>query len=220
MKTSIASLVFLCLGTLHSKGLAAVITFQPAPRPGGGVILSQWVEQGYRFVTPQGVASNDMNDTGYPYNGTTYLQVLTNQTPLTIARVDSMPFNITSIDLAEYSTVFTSPKTVTFTGNKAGGGTVNTTFVTDGIIDGNGPLVDFQTFTFPSTFSNLSSVTTTTATFSFDNVNVTIVPEPSGVAFLFAGVLMLITRRRLTPMQVSTRNPTSPNCRSSTGCLQ
>jgi hypothetical protein len=198
MKPYIPSLVLLCFIALHNTGQAVTITFEPAPLPGGQPALSQWVEQGYRFVTPQGVTSNDTNNTLYPFNGTTYLQLLTNETPLTIARVDSAPFNITSIDLAEYSIVFASPKTITFTGNKASGGTVNTTFVTDGIIDGNGPLADFQTFVFPSTFSNLSSVTTTTATFSFDNVNVTIVPEPTGVAFLFAGTLILFTRRRLT----------------------
>jgi hypothetical protein len=125
------------------RSSAFTITSEPGALPGGGKILSQWREQNSRFVTPQGVASNDINDTVCPFNGTTYLQVLSNQTPLTKSTIDSTPFSLTSIDLAEYSTVFTSPKTISFTGTQAGGGTVAVTFVTDGVID---RMVHWQTF--------------------------------------------------------------------------
>src|SRR4051794_35730053 len=82
------------------------LTFQPAALSGGSKIISQWVEDDLQFTTPNGLVSNDLFNSLYPYNGTTYLDFLSGDHPLTIARVDSKAFSLLSVDLAEYSTVF------------------------------------------------------------------------------------------------------------------
>ena len=195
MKTQFALLISL-ISVISSVKAAIIVTFQPSFHPGTADITSQWVEKGLRFFTPNGITINDVSDPLFPFNGTPYAQLLSNQAPLSITSVNSSPFSVSAIDLAEYSTVFATPTTISFTGTLVGGGTVSTTFVTDGIIDGNGPLQDFQTFTFPASFSNLTQVTTNAAPFSFDNLQATIVPEPSTVGLFLLGTSVWIALKR------------------------
>ena len=93
-----------------------------------------------------------------------------------------------AVDLAEYSTVFAVPATVSFVGYRHDGSVVTMNFVTDGIIDGTGPLVDFQTFYFDSQFSDLDRVVIPSGGWSMDNLGVS-VPEPSALAVLAVGGL-------------------------------
>jgi hypothetical protein len=65
---------------------------------------------------------------------------------------------------------------------------VTTEFVTDGIIDGAGPLADFQTFYFDSQFVNLARVEIPTDTWSLDNMVFSYeIPETSSFTLLLAG---------------------------------
>ena len=102
-------------------------------------------------------------------------------------------FGLLSVDLAEYSTVFSNePVTVPFIGYEQGGSTVTNVFTTDGIIDGTGPLADFQTFYFTN-FTDLTRVEIpgpTSLPWSLDNLVVTI-PKPTAGALLLIGVLTL-----------------------------
>lgn len=197
MKVIPSALVRVCLfAACGSISHAALITFEPAAVPGTQASIIEWTEQNLRFITPNGVTSNGSSAALYPSNGTAYLQLLSTQTPLTIATLDASPFSLQSIDLAEYSTGLPFAVSVTFIGNLVGGGTVSTTFVTDGIIDGSGPLADFQTFSFPSSFLNLTSVTTTSNTFSFDNLQSVNVPEPGSAVLIAAGSFLCCVRRR------------------------
>jgi hypothetical protein len=92
-----------------------------------------------------------------------------------LAQVGGGAFSLSSIDLADFENTG-NPTTINFTGNIAGGGTVNQSFATDS-------LPGLQTFTF-SNFTNLASVDWTVSTgnwVQFDNINVsaaTSVPEP------------------------------------------
>ena len=86
-----------------------------------------------------------------------------------IRHKDGLPFSIYQIDLSEYSTVFKGG-VVTFVGYRKDGTSINHTFTTDGVIDGTGPLVDFQTFLFPAGFSNLDRLVITTEGFMMDNL--------------------------------------------------
>jgi len=90
-----------------------------------------------------------------PNNGTTHLALLYGDSCV-VTRPDGNLFSVKSIQIAEYSTVVSAAKTVTFTGYKTNGETVTVQFTTDGIMDGTGPAVDFQTFSFPDTFSGLT----------------------------------------------------------------
>jgi hypothetical protein len=69
---------------------------------------------------------------------------------------------------------------------------------TDGIIDGTGPLADFQTFDFAHfpQFSGLSQVEIPTSLWSLDNLVVTI-PEPgSGLLCCAGGLALWLLRPR------------------------
>ena len=99
-------------------------------------------------------------------------------------------FGLLSVDLAEYSTVVPRAVTVEFVGYHPDGSTVSTAFTTDGIIGGNDPLADFQTFSFNGLgFTDLTRVEIPTGGWSLDNLVVS--PEPTGGALLTLGGLLL-----------------------------
>ena len=106
------------------------------------------------------------------------------------------PFSLGSVDLAEYSIAFQVPTTVHFVGYRPDGTFITTDLITDGIIDGTGPLNDFQTFSFQG-FTGLSRVEIPTYGWSLDNLQVSFnVPEPTSPALLLAGGLLLCALRR------------------------
>lgn len=130
----------------------------------------------------------------FPENGTAYLQADL-ATTLKFALLNGDAFDLVALDLAEYSTAFARPATVHFVGYRQDGSIITTDLTTDGIIDGTGPLQDFQTFNFQG-FTGLTRVEIPTALWSLDNLVVS-VPEPSSIALLLAGgVLVWAVRRR------------------------
>jgi hypothetical protein len=192
--------------TVHVKGQGGsqpiTIGFDGAPiqTPGTAALIQHYTEAGLQF-TPIGplVPGNSFIRMGsnppapVPDNGTGYLQAaLGNSLMFTV--VNGTPFDLLSVDLAEYSTVVPNAVTVQFVGYFAAGGTITTTRTTDGIIDGTGPLVDFQTFTFsPKDWTGLTRVEIPTFGWSLDNVMVRApgVPEPSASALLLLGLPLL-----------------------------
>ena len=96
-------------------------------------------------------------------------------------------FNLTSIDL---DWLVGNVVTVTFTGFLNGGGTVQQQFTTDGA---NG----LETFNFTG-FTNLTKVEWLQefGFHQYDNINVSVVPEPATVIALMAGLGLLVARRR------------------------
>lgn len=123
-----------------------------------------------------------------PDNGTSYLQAGLGST-LAFNFANGSIFDLLSVDLAEYSTVVPDAVTVQFIGYHPDGSSVTTSFTTDGIIDGTGPLADFQTFNFTG-FTDLARVAIPTYGWSLDNLVVS-VPEPTSGAMLLAGGLVL-----------------------------
>ena len=125
-------------------------------------------------------------------------------------------FDLLAVDLGEYSTVVPNAVTVQFIGYRLDGGTVTTSFTTDGIIDGTGPLADFQTFQFdPKDWRNLIRVEIPTYGWSLDNLVVG-VPEPtSGALLVFGGAGLWLASRRKAPASPGRearqgRTPTPP----------
>ena len=112
-------------------------------------------------------------------------------------RINNSLFNLVSVDLAEYSTAFQQPITVQFIGYYSDGSTITTSFTTDGIIDGTGPLQDFQAFLFPNQgWSGLKRVEIPNSGWSLDNLVVS-VPEPDiGTVFLAGGAVFWVFKRR------------------------
>lgn len=172
-------------GTLH-------ITFDgPPPQPPGTQVGRDSYSEGGMLFNPIGyqLTRNGGGISGYPENGTAYLQGL--GTGLTFSFTDGSVFSLNAVDLAEYSTVFPYPFTVHFVGYRHDGSIVTTDFTTDGIIDGTGPLVDFQTFSFGGQFTGLDRVEIPMTGWSLDNLIVTPIPEPSTLSLVALGGLIL-----------------------------
>ena len=102
---------------------------------------------------------------------------------------DGSIFDLVSVDLAEYSTVIPTARTVPFIGYRPDGNIVAGSFTTDGIMDGTGPLPDFQTFYFGSRFRGLTRVEIPSYGWSLDNLVVTI-PEPCPGALMILGAVI------------------------------
>lgn len=113
--------------------------------------------------------------------------------------MDGGAFDAISVDLAEYSTVFSSPATISFRGFQADNTFADVSFTTDGIIDGAGSLVDFQTFMFPNSFLHVVRIESLNRTYSLDNLLVVTppIPEPGTLLGGIAVATFIATRRRL-----------------------
>lgn len=151
-----------------------------------------WLESDYLVTTPQGVTLF-FSDTsfGRPYNGTTYMSFGFQQTPVTIQNNNNYTFSISSIDIAEYSTVPGFSRNVTFLGTRSDSSIVSVEFMLDGILDGIGPMVDFQTFYFPETFADLVYLQADASGMVIDNLAIQTVPEPTSSVILGAGITIL-----------------------------
>jgi hypothetical protein len=160
---------------------AVVIDFEPPTLPNGAAGISKWEEAGLRFVAGDTIVHNALalgaGPSRSPHNGGSFLQFLSGQGLLSITAINGGIFSPVSVDLAEYSTVFPVPKTLTFTGTKPDGTTILQTFTTDGVIDGNGPKADFQTFDFRREFSGIVRLSVDTQIYSIDRLLVV----PGGV---------------------------------------
>jgi hypothetical protein len=104
-------------------------------------------------------------------------------------------FGLVSVDLAEFSVLYAQPWTVHFDAYRPDGSRVSVDFTTDGIIDGTGPLADFQTFHFDSRFRDVIGVEVPTMGWSLDNlVLVAVIPEPGTAALLLCGAVVFAGR--------------------------
>lgn len=130
-----------------------------------------YVHHGYRITAPPndwirlssggGIRAN---------NGGFYLSVAT-AVPITLVHADGLPFEILSLDIAEYSTV-AIPSHVDFEGLKSDGSQVTFRFIPDAVIDGDGPLNDFQTVHFPEGWSDIVSLQMLNGKVALDNIAV------------------------------------------------
>lgn len=164
--------------SIASASADVLLTFDPPDFFSGSHQLDSYTESGIIFT---GTFSGSFSQTRYvpecPDNGTAHLDIGRFYTQFKFQN-DAL-FRINRLDLAEYSTAFAFPQTIEFRGIKADNSFVTFSFTTDGMIDGMGPLVDFQTVMFPTTFANLQRVEFNSAGFSIDNVSLSIVPEPT-----------------------------------------
>jgi len=187
---------------LLSHHIEASITIDWNHTAGGSVIKPEWIENDIRFTSPGGITHNDSgSSTTSPNNGTPFLTSLLGQSPLVISNLNGALFTLLSVDVAEYSTVFAEPQTVTFTGYRVEGTIISQVFTTDGIIDGLGPLIDFETFNFGPDFNNLYKVTINHPAYALDNMVLRVIPEPSSIILIFAATTagLLNKRRKIAP---------------------
>jgi len=173
------------------------VTFdgEPPIAPGDALFIRYYYEEGMEF-TPIGDgqfirSGGQPHLSAFPRNGTAYL-VAAFGNSLSVTSAFGARFGAVSVDLAEFSTLYPVPLTVQFVGYKPDGSTVTTAFVTDGIIDGSGPLNDFETFYFDARFADVTRVEVPTHRWSLDNmVFSNVVPEPSTGALVVVGAAIL-----------------------------
>ena len=190
-----ALLLSVCVAS--AQGTFAV-TFDGPPLipPGTARVVQSYSESGIWFARIPGtggfVRVGSSPNPGRPDNGTAYVQAAVGDS-LRFGLDDGSSFDPVSVDLAEYSTAFQRPVVVQFVGYRPDGSTVTTNITTDGIIDGTGPLADFETFTFGPEFSGLIRVEIPTALWSLDNLRL-FVPEPGTGALVAVGAVVLALR--------------------------
>ncbi len=190
--------------TAYAQGTFVFVGFDgpPVQAPGTGRFVDEYNEAGLRFrpigeITHQNrLVRNGGGIEGRPDNGTAFLDLLAGSS-LSFRFIDGRAFNLHALDIAEYSTVFPYPMVVEFYGYRADGSTVTRTLTTDGIIDGTGPLADFETFSFGKDFFNVVRVEVPTDGWSLDNLVVS-VPEPGVGSLMLLGLgAFALMRRRI-----------------------
>lgn len=134
-----------------------VVTFDPPSYPHVSRALDSYDQNGVHFGgTLSGTFTH--TDSGFallPNDGSAVLAV---SRAYAYFDMGGSVFGVKQVDLAEYSVYFATPQKYAFKGYRPNGATVTATFISDGVMDGSGPLNDFQTFTFPEAFTNLTRV--------------------------------------------------------------
>jgi len=133
----------------------------------------------------------------FPQNGTAYVFASRFDTLAGARGQVPVPsrFGLHAVDLAEFSTLYDYPAVIEFVGYRTDGTVVTTQFTTDGVIDGTGPLADFETFYFDARFDDLIRFEVPSYGYSLDNlVFWDVVPEPTTASLLALGGLLLAAR--------------------------
>jgi hypothetical protein len=189
--------------TVVKAGTITLQFEQNVPLTGTQVGISSYSEDGF-FIKPFGpedtippfrLRHNAGDVAGFPDDGSAFLQLALGDS-FELVNAGANPFDAISIDLAEYSTGTPGSIGISFTGFLSGGGSTSHTFMTDGIMDGQSGVSDFETFLFPVAFSNLIRLESSTNSFSLDNLVLNAIPEPSSALLLFGGILLTVLRFR------------------------
>lgn len=177
-----------------------------ATRPGTGTSINYYDDGDFRtapirgnslqFSSGLGIAGPDRGPL-WPENGSAYIYLLIGDS-YEVSSLSGRSFSAQQIDLAEYSTVFDFARNITFEGVKEDGSIVQTVFRLDGLIGPPASGNDFQTFTFPDSFSGLQTLRSDSNPFSLDNLVLEPVPipEPSAPVMLMSFLIALSCGRR------------------------
>ena len=193
----VSLLLSLCGANAQGTFQSITVTFDGPPLvpPGTARVVQSYDELGVWFAplpSTDGFTRRGSSPRPYwPENGTAYVMAGLGDS-LRFGLDDGLDFGLVSVDLAEWSTDYPEPVTVPFVGYRHDGSTVTASFTTDGIMDGTGPLADFQTFDFPPQFVGVYQVRILTYGWSLDNLVVSYgVPEPGTGTLVGAGTALL-----------------------------
>jgi hypothetical protein len=196
-----SSFSVVCLFTLiallsrPASAVEVVIDFQLLEHPGAdAVYVMNWDEDGFRLINdieppfqPTAFAAWGTGSPDFP--GSTALFGVHAPSAITLSRIDGSAFDARGISLAPLSAVF-GGGSVTFTGERAGGGVVTqaATFLQS---------MTLQPFSFDATFANLVALSweqSASAPHQFDDIRLEVaaIPEPATVLSLVCGLLLLV----------------------------
>ena len=182
-----------------------------ATLPGTGALIPYYDEDGFMTKplgpiltqAPYGMALYGPGK--FPDNGTAFIK-LGSGNSYEVFGMNGEIFDALSIDLAEYSTVFTVPKTISFVGTKADGSLVRTSFRTDGKIGPGAPGGGFERFLFPESFQDLVNLRAANDLFSLDNLKLWVVPPPPVIVEASASRAVLWPpNRKMIPVGLDAR---------------
>jgi len=201
--SSVAILLIGSLLAIANISQAGVLDFGTRSGPYGPIHGPAYYEEDGFRLTPTTAFEIDTAGAARPQTEGSMVAFRFSDEPAVLTNDNANPFRILSIDLAEYSTVSVATRsavTVTMIATKQTGDVLTTSFTTDGIIDGGGPLFDFETVIFGPEWTNLASLSFGKPQgigFTLDNIVYAIVPEPS-TAVLFGLGLGMLARRSTT----------------------
>ena len=191
VRHALALAALACLAHSHAAHADVVLDFDFLPNPNGTTVFS--TSQGHS-VTQNGFTVTDTSNAnglfsatpnagngGGNYTGSVALRNGAIAGITTLTQNNGNPFTLNSIDIANLAlqSNFSGGVTVTFTGNKQGGGTVTQSYK-------HGANDSLETVTFGNLFTNLLSVSLDQVSpyNQFDNIHVTAVPEASTLVAL------------------------------------
>lgn len=131
-----------------------------------------------------------------PNNGTVHVGTSLFSNPW-LRRTDGGAFSLLSLDVAEYSEFVTWPTSVSLTGLKGNGDTLQANLSLDGIFDGSGGVDDFQHYVL--NWEDLVRVNFNTDGIAFDNIEVASVPVPAAIWLFISGLVFIRVFGRVSP---------------------
>ena len=190
-KNLAATLLVLLLASVSSAEI--VIDFESLEREDADfqTVGSTFVEDGFLLSEGNGGELGNVGTLEPRFTGSTAVAGSNPNSLYVLTRVAGGSFGVDSIDLAGFSTTEGGTAAVTFTGILTAGGITTQTFT----LNASGFVP--QTFNFDSSFDSVVGLVwlQSSPAHQFDNIGLTVIPEPSaGIAMI--AVLALGFRRR------------------------
>jgi len=192
--------VLILLVSVPVKVNSAIIDFEELPFPSALPVGSSLSTHGYT-ITNDGsiVAEVTPCNPSCANNGTQTLLTQVDGT-LRITKSDGGGFNLIGFDAGESFSALNSfwAGQIDVTANLIGGNSIQISFSLDQINDGDGPLIDFQSFALPAAITNISSLVIKGSggiggrnDYSLDNIQLQAVPVLPAFWLFISGLLSL-----------------------------